>query len=157
MTAIACSLDSLLETVTQWAPGASLQEETSQIVSVLHLSIGDVPVFVRTLPDSDLLQLIAFFPCELIPSAIGDLSRFLHLVNKGLDRPGLGIDEVFKVVFYRVVLPCHQHSIDFHVLQETWNAMEGVMETFAPTIQPVAQGSLRFQEVIALLAHGELS
>jgi hypothetical protein len=155
MSTVACSLESLTEAIRQWSPGTSIQEETSQIVSVLHLGSGDVPVFVRVLPDSDLLQIIAFFPCELISSAIGDLGRFLHLINKGLDRPGLGIDEVFKVVFYRIVLPYRDRVIELDILQETWNAMEGVIETFTGSIRPVAQGDLCFQEVISMLAHGD--
>jgi hypothetical protein len=146
------SLDALVAVINRWAPGASLQDETEQIVSVLHLPAGDVPVFVRLMPEADLLQLVAFLPCELRPQAMADTGRFLHLINKGLDRPGLGIDEVFKVVFYRVVLPLRQGEWDEDQLRAAWEGLEGVVETFAESIKPVAKGSMDFHEVIDLLA-----
>jgi hypothetical protein len=145
-------LDALVTLIDRWAPGASLQDETDQIVSVLHLPAGDVPVFVRLLPEPQLVQLVAFLPCELRPTAMADTGRFLHLINKGLDRPGLGIDEVFKVVFYRVVLPLRDGEWDEQQLRAAWEGLEGVIETFAESIKPVAKGSMDFHDVIELLA-----
>jgi hypothetical protein len=146
------SHEDLLALINRWAPGASVQEETDQIVSVLHLPVGDVPVFIRVLAEPQLLQLVAFLPCELRPQAMGDTSRFLHLINKGLDRPGLGIDEVFKVVFYRTVLPLRNGDWDEEQLRAAWESLEGVVDTFAESIKPVAKGTLDFHEVIDLLA-----
>ncbi|MFZ4098755.1 MAG: hypothetical protein ACOYKZ_00300 [Chlamydiia bacterium] len=146
-------LEELSALVDRWAPGASIQEETQQVVSVLHLPQGDVPVFLRYLRDAQLLQLVAFLPCDLVDRAVSDLGRFLHLINKGLDRPGLGIDEVFRVVFYRLVLPCAQNGVDEQHLQEAWEAMEGVVETFCTYIRPVASGQLDFTEVVTMLAN----
>jgi hypothetical protein len=152
MTLPTQNLEALVSLIDRWAPGASLQEETEQVVSVLHLPAGDVPVFVRLLPEPQLLQLVAFLPCELRPQAMADTGRFLHLINKGLDRPGLGIDEVFKVVFYRAVLPLRQGEWDEEQLRGAWEALEGVIETFAESIKPVARGAMDFHEVIDLLA-----
>lgn len=150
------NLEGLLQAVDRFAPGASIQEETQQIVSVVHLPQGDVPVFLRELSDAQLFQLVAFLPCELQGSAVGELGRFLHLINKGLDRPGLGIDEVFRVVFYRIVVPWPQDGLPETHLLDAWQSMEGVMETFVSYIRPVATGELDFSDVVSMLAaHGE--
>ena len=149
-------LEALLQAVNRLAPGASIQEETQQVVSVVHMPQGDVPVFLREFQDARLFQLVAFLPCDLQGKAVGELGRFLHLINKGLDRPGLGIDEVFRVVFYRVVVPWPQDGFPEEHLQDVWQAMEGVVETFVSYIRPVASGELDFSEVVSMLAnHGE--
>lgn len=149
------SITDLASIVEAWAPGASVEDETKQVVSVIDIHGKDVPVFVRLLPCGSLIQLLAFLPCKLEPEAISDTGRFLHLINKSLDRPGLGVDEVFGVVFYRSVLPLKDSIIDIDHLHAAWLAMESVVESYVESIRPVAAGTVNFDEVISLIVKGE--
>ncbi len=155
LSGLETSLDELASIVGVWAPGASIEDETKQVVSVIDIHGKDVPVFIRVLSCGSLIQLLAFLPCKLEPMAISDTGRFLHLINKSLDRPGLGVDEVFGVIFYRTVLPLKDSIIDIDQLHAAWQAMESVVESYVESIRPVAAGSVNFEEVFSLIVKGE--
>ena len=126
---------------------AQIQEETQQLYIIFRIDNADYPLFIRIYESGDLLQLLIFLPYELKKAAVADTARLLHLINKEIDVPGFGIDEISDVMFYRAVLPCFEHSIDEAVLNAYINSLQIVCKTFSQLIGNVAAGATSFDQV----------
>ncbi len=125
-----------------------VQEETQQIFSIWKTDGREFPLFIRSLNDGELLQLLAFIPCNLSQETLNDVSRLLHMLNKELDLPGFCIDELSLTAFYRIVLPTLKGELDEKVLDAILNTMEVVCKSFSPAIETVAHGAMTFEEVL---------
>lgn len=125
-----------------------IQKETNQIYMVYNIGGREFPLFIRIFEGGDLLQLIAFIPCNLKNTAYGDLSRLLHLLNKELDIPGFCMDEAAGVVFYRVMIPSIDKKVNWENLQRYMRSIEQICQNFAPVIATVAFGASTFEEVL---------
>ena len=95
---------------------ADIQSETQQVYTILKISQKEYPLFLRVFDDGHLLQMLAFIPCQLERNVVPDMARLLHLLNKELDVPGFGMDEMAGVVFYRLMLPTPSKKIDGELL-----------------------------------------
>lgn len=141
-------LDKLLEYFKKKELPAQLQNETNQIVIVFKIGEREFPLFIRIFEGGELLQLLAFLPCNIKNSAVADTGRLLHLLNKELDIPGFGMDEASAVVFYRTMIPVQNQKIDEALLDAYLNSIQLVCKSFAPVIAAVAYGSTTFEEVL---------
>ncbi len=126
----------------------SLQKETNQLCILLKIEEVEFPLFIRIFDGGELLQLLAFIPCNISNATASDTARLLHLLNKEVDLPGFGMDEAASVVFYRSMLPTKDKQIDPSLMDAYINATELVCKTFAPVITAVAQGAITFAEVL---------
>lgn len=124
-----------------------IQKETEQLVMVYKIENRDFPLFIRIFPGGDLLQLIAFIPCNLKPTAAGDVARLLHLLNKELDIPGFGMDEGANLIFYRAMIPGHEKQIHEQTLTRYVHSIEQILKNFASLIAMIAFGASTFEEV----------
>lgn len=124
-----------------------IQKETEQLVMVFKIENRDFPLFIRIFPGGDLLQLIAFIPCNLKPTAAGDVARLLHLLNKELDIPGFGMDEGANLIFYRAMIPGHEKQIQGQTLKRYVHSIEQILKNFASLIAMIAFGASTFEEV----------
>lgn len=126
----------------------SLQKDTNQLCILLKGAEVEFPLFIRIFEGGELVQLLAFIPCNINSTTAGDTARLLHLLNKEVDLPGFGMDEAASVVFYRSMLPAKNHHIDASIIDAFLSATELVCNTFTPVITAVAQGALSFDEVL---------
>lgn len=127
---------------------AQLQKETNQICIVFKLGEKEYPLFIRIFEGGELLQLLAFLPCNIKEKTAGDTARLLHLLNKEIDMPGFGMDEAASVVFYRQMIPAKDKKVDKTLFDAYLHAAQVVCQSFAPVIAAVAYGAATFQEVV---------
>lgn len=127
---------------------AELQKETGQLCILLKIADREYPLFIRIYEGGDLLQLLAFLPCNTKPETVADTARLLHLLNKEIDTPGFGMDEDPHVVFYRCMIPVKDKQIDGNIFDSYINATQIVCQSFAPVVAAVAYGAVTFEDVL---------
>lgn len=145
---IKLDIDEIQAYLHQKGVNIHLQKETNQLYLLFKIAETEFPVFIRVFDGDELLQLLAFLPCNFSDITLEDTARLLHLLNKEMDIPGFGIDENASVVFYRCMLPASSQKIDAAVLDAYLNTIEVVCKSFTPVITAVAQGGLTFEEVL---------
>jgi len=124
------------------------QQETDQLVVIFKISEREFPLFIRIYQGGELLQLLAFIPCNTKEETLNDTARLLHLLNKEIDIPGFGMDETSFVVFYRCLVPTQDQQIAPTILDAYVNAIQVVCKTFSSVIAAVAVGAVTFDEVL---------
>lgn len=144
----------LLEYLTQKNYQAKIEEDTKQILVVLEVSGREFPLFFRSYEESDLLQLLVFLPTQIKSGAHNDLARLMHLMNKELDVPGFGMDENSNTIFYRVMLPTIDQTLDERVIESMMKCIHVVCDEIAPTLIAVANQIATYQEVLERAKHG---
>jgi len=145
---IPLNLDNVKQHLHSKGIESEIQKETDQLCIVLKIGDRDFPLFIRIYEGNELLQLLAFLPCNTKESALGDTARLLHLLNKEIDTPGFGMDETSSVVFFRTMLPVKDKKIDPQLFDAYLNATQVVCQSFAPVIAAVAYGGITFDEVL---------
>jgi hypothetical protein len=142
------TLESLLNFMRQQNFEAEIQTETQQVYTVLKIAQKEYPLFLRVYDDGHLLQLLAFIPCPVAAETVSDMARLLHLLNKELDVPGFGMDEVVGAVFYRLMLPTPKKKIDKELLLAFIKTVEHVCEMFATPIEAVGYGQVTLDDIL---------
>lgn len=127
---------------------AEFQKETNQLCVLFKIADREYPLFIRIYEGGELLQLLAFLPCNTKPATHADTARLLHLLNKEIDTPGFGMDENSESVFYRCMIPVKDKKLDESQLNAYVNAIQVVCQSFAPVIAGVAYGAVKFDEVM---------
>lgn len=147
---------------------ADIQADTQQVYTVFKMNQREYPLFLRVFDQGHLLQLLVFIPSQLEPNeswlkekegtflppskqrqaVIADIARLLHLLNKELDLPGFGLDEMAGVIFYRLMLPTPKKKIDGDLLLAFLKTVEHVCRMFATPIEAVSSGQMTLNEVL---------
>lgn len=127
---------------------AEVQEETQQVYTIIKIGEREYPLFLRIVDDGHLLQMLAFIPCPLEKPIIPDMARLLHLLNKELDLPGFGMDEMAGVIFYRLMLPTPKKKIEGDLLLAFIKTIERVCEMFSNPIEAIGYGHMTLDEVL---------
>jgi hypothetical protein len=140
--------DALLTLLKKHYPDATIQEETQQVYTILKIDQKEYPLFLRVFDEGHLLQILAFIPCQLEKSAIPDMARLLHLLNKELDVPGFGMDEMAGVVFYRLMLPTPKKKIDSELLLAFLKTVEHVCQMFISPIEAIGLAQLSLEDIL---------
>jgi len=168
---IDCTPGSLLQFLRKEKYDADIEKESQQIYTIFKINDREYPFFLRVFDEGHLLQLLAFIPSHLEPNQdfafsistnappaasnekqktmIGELARLLHLLNKELDVPGFGMDEMAGVVFYRIMLPTPRKKIDPELLLAYLKTVEHVCSMFSIPIQAISSGEMTLQQIIA--------
>jgi hypothetical protein len=146
---IPLTLHSIQEHLRSKQIEAEYQPETEQLYIVLKIGEQEYPLFVRIFEGNELLQLLAFLPCNTKTATLNDTARLLHLLNKELDTPGFGMEESSMMVFYRLMIPVYHNQVAAPLLEAYFNALQVVCKTFAAVIAAVALGMATFEEVVA--------
>lgn len=141
-------LETLIKTVKNSGYDAQIQTETNQIYCSLKIGNREYPLFLRIFEDSELLQLIVFFPSNIKENTLNDLGRFLHHINKELDIPGFGMDESSMVAFYRIMLPAFGKNIDENVLKAYLKSVTLISENFGQAVIAVANGITNYASIL---------
>lgn len=141
------NLSNLLQYLQKKEHEASLQTETNQILIPIKVKKVEFPFFIRITNDEKLIQMLAFFPCNIKEGSEADTARCLHLLNKELDVPGFGMDDVNGLVFYRYMIPCENKEFNESTIDRFMTAVPGICESFFPLIFNISQGTMKFSEV----------
>jgi hypothetical protein len=152
---------------------SDIQADTQQVYTIFKINQKEYPLFLRVFDEGHLLQLLVFIPCHLEPNekfalgkkvsesssteaknpyhkeVIADLARLLHLLNKELDVPGFGMDEMAGVVFYRLMLPTPKKKIESDLLLAFLKTIEHVCEMFSTPIEAVSSGQMTLDQILA--------
>jgi hypothetical protein len=140
--------DALLKFMKKEGFDAEIQKETNQIYCPLKVANREFPLFLRIFENSELLQIIVFFPSTIKETAMNDLGRFLHHINKELDIPGFGMDESSKVAFYRIMLPAFGKKVEADVLKPYLKSLPLISENFGQAIIAVANGITSYAAIL---------
>lgn len=167
------TLESLLQFMQKNKYESDIQSDTQQVYTILKINQKEYPLFLRVFDEGHLLQLLVFIPCHLEANeqyvleqkeskhqrhepkspeqknVIADLARLLHLLNKELDVPGFGMDEMAGVVFYRLMLPTPKKKIDSDLLLAFLKTVEHVCQMFASPIEAVSSGQMTLDQILA--------
>jgi hypothetical protein len=141
------NLENLLKHFQKEVSTAVIQEETNQILITIKVEKVEFPLFVRITEDGELLQMLAFFPANIKPGSEADTARALHLLNKELDIPGFGMDDLNGLIFYRYMLPCLNNQFNPVAVDKFFNAIQMICQSFLPLIFAISQGNLKFEEI----------
>lgn len=148
------TLSSVLKFLQEEKYPVHVQSETQQIYMVYHLDGREFPLFVKLDEAHKTLQILIFFSCKMRPKAPPEVARLLHMLNKEIDLPGLGMDENAGVIFYRHVLFCPNDQVDETLLNHILLSMLRAAPIFFPIISTVAGGT--YFEAIAAEARAIL-
>lgn len=149
---IPLKLENFKQHLTEKNVKFDFQAETNQILIVNKIENIEFPLFIRLIEESELIQLLLFFPTNVKAESLNDLSRSLHLLNKELDIPGFGIDEKNNLVYFRMIIPCNGQKCDPVIFDKLLNAVQMIGKSFLPLIAAASQGILDFKEVQKRLA-----
>lgn len=164
--------ESLLSFMKKNKYEADIQSDTQQVYTIFKLNKKEYPLFLRVFDDGHLLQLLVFIPSHLKPNEkfsqgersktgressenhhqatmVADLSRLLHLLNKELDVPGFGMDEMAGVVFYRLMLPTPKKKVEEDLLLAFLKTAEHVCQMFSTPIEAISSGQMTLDEILA--------
>lgn len=133
----------------------TLQKETQQIYMQFTIAQKPFPLFIRVFDNEQLLQIIVFFPFLLEDHAIADMARLLHLLNKELDLPGFGMDEMEKAIFFRVMLPAPSNKIDPMNLLTYIQTCERICNSFSDPIQAIGAGLMNLNDILEKTLHNK--
>ncbi len=145
---ISMTPDSLLTLLKKNNYNAEIQEETKQIFTLLKIEEKEYPLFLKVFDEGHLLQLLVFIPCQLEPALVPDMARLLHLLNKELDVPGFGMDEMAGAVFYRLMIPTPKKKLEEDILNAFLKTVEQVCKMFATPIEAIAYGQLTLADIL---------
>lgn len=145
------SEDALIKALKAQNIDATIQKETDQVFFTFMHEDQKFPSFIRQLNDGNLLQIMIFIPVAIQEKGLTDLSRFLHMANKELDLPGFGMDEASSTVFYRVVLPSVENTVDDDLFNAYIKTCQDICITFCSIIQALGIGAMTMDEVITQL------
>lgn len=126
----------------------NLQKETDQIYIILHIQNTEVPVFMSVRGEGYLLQTIAYLPFEIHKSTLADLARVLHLINRELDMPGFGMDEVQRLMFYRLVFPNFDQELNEKSIELQLGTTRMGCESFMEAIASIISGTTKLEDII---------
>lgn len=146
---ITMTLDNIYRHLEKKGFHPTKQEETQQVYCLLSIAGKEYPLFFRIYEASHLLQLLAFIPSPLTKEIAGDMARLLHLLNKELDLPGFGMDELAGVIFYRVMIPIPQNKLEESVLDAFLNTFNQVCSTFSVPIQAIGSGAASLDDLLS--------
>lgn len=152
---IPANLNSILEFMRNNQFEVDIQQETQQIFTIIKMNQREYPLFIRLFEESQHVQLLVFIPSPLKPEMVSDMGRFLHLLNKELDLPGFGMDEIAGVVFYRLMIPALKKKIDEELFLAYLKTIKNVCQLFAPPIEAVSQGHTTLDEIIQKVQESE--
>lgn len=145
---ITLSKEKLLSHLKKKGFKAEIQSETDQIAVILDIDNTEFPLFIRILSQGPVLQLLVFMPCKIRPETLPDLARLLHLLNKEMDVPGFGLDEMANVAFYRVSIPALNNKIDITLFDTYMSSIQLICRSFTPVLINVAKGTMSFESVL---------
>ena len=164
--------ESLLQFMRKNQYESDIQAETQQVYTIFKMNQKEYPLFLRVFDEGHLLQLLVFIPSHLEASdhnpaekkdlkhhsndfnkqekrnVVADLARLLHLLNKELDVPGFGMDEMAGIVFYRLMLPTPKKKIDSDLLLAFLKTVEHVCQMFASPIEAVSSGQMTLDQIL---------
>lgn len=165
--------ESLLQFMRKHQYEADIQGDTQQVYTIFKLNQKEYPLFLRVFDEGHLLQLLVFIPSHLEPNEqftlgkkeiesgtdesshpqqkaiIADLARLLHVLNKELDVPGFGMDEIAGVIFYRLMLPTPKKKIESELLFAFLKTVEHVCQMFSTPIEAVSSGQMTLDQILA--------
>ncbi len=141
------TLEALQENLSNKGFAVELQKETKQLYIIYKINDKEFPLFLRIFGKGELLQLIAFIPCEVKTGTQGDIGRLLHRLNKELDIPGFGMDEQAGLLFYRLMIPSIEKKIVEAHLHRYVASIEEILKNFSPVIAYVASGTGSYDDV----------
>ncbi len=142
------TLESLLTHMRENSYEAHIQADTQQVYTILKFNKKEYPLFLRIFDEGHLLQLLVFIPIHLKKEVIPDMARLLHLLNKELDMPGFGMDEMAGVIFYRLMLPTPKKKINGEILTAFLKTIEQVCTTFASPIEAIGLGQMTLEDIL---------
>lgn len=145
------SSQALLDYLKEKKLDAKMQAETQQVY-LLFKSEDDkereFPLFFRFFQGNQFLQMIAFFPIQLDREAIPDVARLLHLLNKEIDLPGFGLDEIGGVAFFRLMMEIEKGEIAESKIDEGIKSVQSACLTFDKTVEAVAVQATTVDDLI---------
>lgn len=124
------------------------QRETGQVYVIYKIKESEVPFFFSIRPESSLLQIVAYLPYTLSSKTAGETSRLLHIINRELDIPGFGMDEIENLIFYRSVIPCFEGKIEKRLLNMYLGIANIACSAFMHAIGMIASGNTTLDAVL---------
>lgn len=128
---------------------AQFQPETNQVYVLFKQLNQEFALFIRIYEGEEILQLLTFFPIQVPKVRFAPMARMLHLINKEIDLPGFGMDEVIGVVFHRIMIPMFEAGkVEESALMSYLEAIPTLCQKFLPIIAGTATSELSFEEIL---------
>lgn len=144
------NLENIKKFLTGLDLSPELQEDTNQLVIVRTIDKYEFTTFFRVDNGEKykVLQIVSFFPGLYQPHTVSDAARLMHLINKDIDAPGLGMDETTGAMFYRTVIPSFDGMLNTTHLKNALETSRVACKEFWPPVAAIASGSITFQDAM---------
>lgn len=96
------------------------------------------------LPEPAVLQLFVPLPFFVEFEKVGDLARFLHMVNNALPLHGFGMMESSREVYFRQLLPYQENALDHQLVIESFFVFDASIGMFGDLIRRLATSENSF-------------
>ncbi|MFZ0564688.1 MAG: YbjN domain-containing protein [Chlamydiales bacterium] len=126
----------------------NIQKETGTLYVVLNISGIEIPVFFGIPSNGALIQTIAYLPYQLQKNSLSEIARLFHKLNKEIDMPGFGMDEVDQLMFYRLVIPCLDHTVEGKLVKTCVETTRVVCDMFLNAIAMILSGEASIDNVL---------
>jgi hypothetical protein len=137
---------SIIQSLKERGIEAHLQKETGQVLIQRTIDGVDFPFFLKILPTGPFIQCVSFIPYELPEEVSLEFLSLLHFINRQIDLPGFGYDELSKYSFLRYNIPAFNNEIDGDTVKGILLRMEKLLELFAGFVLSVAQDPSSYSE-----------
>ena len=122
-----------------------IQVDEKDLISAQHTAGGLTFTTLLRLPTGDsidLLKITTFFPGTVKKEEASLIGSMLLRWNSEIDLPGFCLIEkpTTRVVTYRLVIPCADHTIDKRILRAYLRAIRLACDTYGPSLASQADG-----------------
>lgn len=140
------------------------------VANTFQIGRKSFTLYLKAMDQGDVLQLLVFLPSHLQPNkhfsatteetasltnsisnlnpSAADLSRLLLLLNKELDLPGFGLDELGGTVYFRLMLPTPKKRIDDELLMTYLKKIQHLCAIFSTPIEAISAGLMSLEQFL---------
>lgn len=142
------NVKNLEKIVKKLADKVSFQKETGQLVATFKANLIEYPVFLKTIQENTLLQIIMFLPCKPVEKTLGDTLKLLNFFNREIDLPGFCYDDASQLIFYRISLPAFDQKMpETIIIEKIFAILPNIAATFVPLTQLVCEGIKNYASI----------
>jgi hypothetical protein len=115
---------------------------------VIEKELGSLSAQKKKGTKATFIHLYMVLPIQIQDEAVGDIARYIMLINKALEFEGFGMSEVDRMIYFRHDLHCSQKQLSDEVLMGLIGYILLIVDTFSPHFERIASTETTFLETV---------
>lgn len=120
----------------------------SMSLYVVEKELGSLTAQKKMGTKATFIHLYMELPTHIQDEAVGDIARYILLINKALEFEGFGMSEVDRMIYFRHDLHCSQKQLSDEMLMGLIGYILLIVDTFLPHFERIASGEATFVETV---------